>query len=94
MFLNPPGPDTTVEESLRMGGRHTMIRSEGQLTRVTTILITRLDPEPPIYEIAQAEFREVSPGKREHIAGVAVSFDDLDQALAIMVRMHHDDWKE
>jgi len=25
---------------------------------------------------------------------VAVSFDDLDQALAIMVRMHHDDWKE
>lgn len=89
MFLNPPGPDVTVEESLRMGGRHTMVRSLGSTTYVTTILITRLDPEPPIYQVTHTAFTEQKRGHREFTDQSTEHYDDLDAALAAMVAVHH-----
>lgn len=89
MFLNPPGPDITIEESLRMGGRHTMVRSIAGVTSVTTILITRLDPEPPIYQVTHVAFTEERRGQRVFTNQSTEHFEDLDAALAYMVRAHH-----
>lgn len=89
MFLNPPEPGVTIEESLRMGGRHTMVRSNAGITYVTTIIITRLDPEPPIYQVTHVAFTEKIRGQRDYAHQRTEHLDDLDAALALMVQLHH-----
>lgn len=88
MFINPPDPDTTIEESLRMGGRHTMMREHDGITVVTSILIARLDPEPPIYQLAHVAFTEEVKGHRVYVNHNVATYDDLDVALADMLRIH------
>lgn len=88
MFINPPEPGTTVEESLRMGGRHTMMRVEGEIVHVTTIIVTDLDPEPPLFEVTHISFVEKVKGFRETLASWHETCPGLEAALLEMNFIH------
>lgn len=88
MYLNPPDPDFTIEESLLAGSRHTAVNVVDGITRVTTIMVIRLEPAPPIYQVTHVMFREPKPGEREYLTERATHYDDLTAALLAVVELN------
>lgn len=89
MYLNPPEHEFSIEESLLAGSRHTAVNTIDGITYVTTIMIIRLEPKPPIYQVAAAQFRETSPGEREYLSETLEHYTDLTDALTAVVDKHH-----
>lgn len=88
MYLNEPDPDFSIEESLLAGSRHTAVNVINGVTLVSTIMVIRLEPAPPIYQVTHVTFREPNPGEREYLTSWARPFDDLTAALQAVVDLN------
>jgi hypothetical protein len=90
VFVTPDDPNFTTEESLRMGGRRTMIRVEDKTVHVTTILITDFDGDTPTYQVHHVSFLEPVIGQRDITAEQTDYYTDLELAMMELVQLHHD----
>jgi hypothetical protein len=88
-FINPDN-GFTVEESLLMGGRKTIVRVDGATVHTTSVIVYQLEPEPPIYQVSHVSYIEPERGHRMIVGQSHTLHDSVDEAIVEAQRINND----